>query len=264
MPECSQRMIKQITLVQQIWMWVTKLSCARNVYLFSVTQLNSNFETWICQAGREFKLSHSWRLFSTPRKVQETQRWGMGRGWPRLSPVIYRHRLPGPRSPAALWHRWAIGVFAKTGNSTPELSLLPTFLALLPGNRAGSPLLRSPKTSFSSLTSFLVSGNATPRGTFFFLFSKSPWPSHHLNKHSEFPCGLRLWETKSRSLHTCFYPPPWQTPPLRPKGQAICLNWKKEPGKIEKETNQEIMEDYYMALRATTWAVKLEENVSMK
>ena len=96
-------------------------------------------------------------------------------------------------------------LFVKTGSSVPELSLFPTSLALQSGSRVGAPLLEhillSPTPSYS-LTCFLVTGNPTGRGPFFFLLSKSPWPLHHLNKHFKFHCGFRLREAKYRSQHT--------------------------------------------------------------
>lgn len=60
--------------------------------------------------------------------------------------------------------------------------------------------------------------------------------------------------------------------------QAICLNWRKEPGKTRKQNKTtttrkpsswkhaaiETMEYYYMALRTPIWAVKLEEGVYMR
>ena len=126
----------------------------------------------------------------------------------RVAPPVPSHlpaqiaRTQEPhRSMVLLGHQ----LFVKTGSSVPELSLFPTSLALLTGRRVGAPLLEhmllSPTPSYS-LTCFLVTGNPTSRGTFFFLLSKSPWPLHHLNKHFKFHCGFRLREAKYRSQHT--------------------------------------------------------------
>ena len=119
-------------------------------------------------------------------------------------------------------------LFVKTGTSVPELSLFPTSLALL--SEVGwephcwEHMLLSP-TPFYSLTSFLVTGNPTRRGTFFFLLSKSPWPLHHLNKHSKFHCEFRLREAKYRSRLTwlLLHFLPWHIPPLRHKRSAGYL-----------------------------------------
>lgn len=136
-----------------------------------------------------------------------------------------------PRGPATAWHTWATGIFVKTENPVSELSQLSTSLALLPRSRTPSSLLRNPQTSFSySLLSSGLFGlrKCYPKRYFLFFFfflSKSPWPLHHLNKHSKFHYELRLLKSpkvyilhsKVYILHSevCFYFSPWHTSLLR-------------------------------------------------
>lgn len=141
---------------------------------------------------------------------------------------------------------------------------------------SGTHRLLSPTVSCP--LAFLVLGNATPRRTFFFFLSKSLGPYITSINILSFTMSLGFW--KVQSLHSIFrsllllstltYISPRATRGV----QAICLNWKKEPGKIKQNKAEqpsrwlyaalEIMGYYYMALRATIWAVKLEENVYMR
>ena len=141
-PGCSPRLIKQITLVQQTQCLSPNSDMQEMSIHFLSLSLTSTLESSICQPGRGINLSHSLRCFITPERFRNLFTGDVqGIGWPHLSPAIY---LCGSKSPAAPSHCWAIRVFAKPGTSLPELSLLSTSLALLPGSRTGPPLLRNP------------------------------------------------------------------------------------------------------------------------